>query len=125
MANLTLPASGIRPAGIDHDALSGLNAGVALVGGEAVYLHSDGTFKKATAAADTAPAKVRGLVARDADLGRGVTVIKNGPMGPFSGLTPGANYYLSDTAGAISDAAGTVSIVIGFALDAETLWVNL
>ena len=41
----------------------------------------------------------------------------------FSGLTPGAQYFLSDTPGAISTTAGTVSKKIGRALSATTLLI--
>ncbi len=49
------------------------------------------------------------------------SVAISGPVGGFSGLTPGAKYYLSNTAGAISTTPGSTSVFIGWALNATTI----
>lgn len=44
----------------------------------------------------------------------------------FSGLTPGARYYLNgSTAGAITTTAPTDSVMVGIAKSATTLWVDI
>lgn len=46
-------------------------------------------------------------------------------VGGFTGLTPGANYFVSNTTGQISTSAGTLSIPVGIALTATQIYVNL
>lgn len=50
-----------------------------------------------------------------------VKVVVGGKIKGFSGLTPGANYYLSNTAGAISTTPGATSIKVGKALSATEI----
>lgn len=50
-------------------------------------------------------------------------IISSGIMAGFTGLTPGAIYYLSDTAGAISSSAGTNSVKIGRAVSTTELLI--
>lgn len=53
------------------------------------------------------------------------TMVMSGIMSGFTGLTPGADYYVSNTAGTISTTAGTTVIKCGKALSAtELLIVN-
>lgn len=40
----------------------------------------------------------------------------------YAGLTPGTTYYLANTPGLISAVPGTVSQVVGWAIDANNLW---
>lgn len=50
-------------------------------------------------------------------------VVIGGVLGGFSGLTPGAIYYLSNTEGAIATSAGSVSVKVGRAVSATRLHV--
>lgn len=50
-------------------------------------------------------------------------IISSGIMGGFTGLTPGAVYYLSNTAGAISSSAGSNSVKIGRAVSTTELLI--
>lgn len=50
-----------------------------------------------------------------------VTIGISGPMSGFTGLTAGAKYYASNTAGAITTTAGTYSVFVGWALSTTIL----
>lgn len=52
----------------------------------------------------------------------GLTV--DGPVAGFSGMTPNDTLYQSDDAGRLADAAGTVSVVAGWAQSAEIFVVR-
>lgn len=47
-----------------------------------------------------------------------------GQIQNLSGLTPGATYYLTNAAGGIALAAGTVSQKLGIAISATELWIR-
>jgi len=57
-------------------------------------------------------------------ISNGVLRIETGQDLNQTGLTPGSKYYLSDTAGEISDSAGTVEVLVGIAKDATTLYTT-
>lgn len=84
-------------------------AGEALEAGHAVYLKSDGKWWKADGTAATAPAKFRGVVAKAASANCPITVLGPGWRigGYAAGMTVGASYFVSTTAGALADAATT------------------
>ncbi len=89
-------------------------AGEALAAGDAVYIDANTKIWKADASADDAAAKAYGIILEAVAVGDWRTVYKSGP---FAGYSKAANglIYLSDTPGRLGDAAGTVSIVVGFA----------
>jgi hypothetical protein len=94
-------------------------AGADLAAGDACYIDpATGDFLLADAtAAGTAGAK--GLAASNARAGQGVTLLFNGEMDGFdlSGLAFGDTVYLSETSGALADAApattGAVTVEVG------------
>lgn len=102
--------------------------------GNLVYIN--GSAKAALSDADAAAtAKARGMVVGIGAYGNTSFVLNDmldvcfyGPVAGFSGLTPGADYYVSTTPGVIDDtapagASGDYKWRIGFALDAETLFI--
>ena len=97
-------------------------AGVALTVGNALYLASDGTWKKADGNVSAAVARVQGVAVESFDgetsiaSGDPVSVCTFGPISGIGGLTAGANYYLSDNAGAIADAVGLFDRIIGWGI---------
>lgn len=115
-----------RPANQDYLAHSGAAAGEDLDSGDAVFQHTDGMYYKASAsgvananasgatAATTEDAV--GVTAKPARAGEAVTMVYMGHIAGFSGLTPGTKVYLSNTAGAMANAAGTASVVMGRAI---------
>lgn len=109
-----------------HQVGSGLTAGEDIAAGDACYIKgSDGKVWKATGAAVNAAAQVRGFAAEAAKSGEAVTLLKDISFRYGSGLTPGANYWLSGaTAGAIADAASTGGLEpVAFAIDATRIHV--
>jgi hypothetical protein len=99
-------------------------SGEAIALGKLCYLKtSDNRWWKSDAAT---PATFNGVqlgISQTAPGGAGVSmnVLPFGVDVNQSGLTPGAKYYLSDTAGAISATAGTNAVFVGWALTATTL----
>lgn len=98
----------------DQNIIAGV-AGENLTAAQAVYLlSSDGKWYKTDA---TTSSKCNGVI-----LGINQTTVSSGAANTVciggvdktqTGLSAGSIYYLSDTAGAISTSAGTISVVIG------------
>lgn len=105
--------------------ITGLVAGEAIAAGDACYVKSDGKVWLATGAAATAPAKVRGFAAEAAAVDQAVTLFHDVVFKYGSGLTPGADYYLSGTtAGGLDTAASTGGTApVAFAVDATRIYV--
>jgi len=70
---------------------------------------------------DERTTKFLGFVNENTSVGDNVDVNTVGEQIGFSGLTVGSIYYLSDTAGEISDVAGTRSVKVGIAVSATEL----
>lgn len=114
------------PNGVGADAVT-LVAGEALAAGDMVYITSGGVVMKADATAIGKAA--RGYVLTAVSNGANATVYFDESNSAVTGLTPGATYYLSATAGALTTTPPTTSgqIVqeIGFATSATNLHVNI
>jgi len=90
------------------DVLAGRIAGEDLTAFDACYIKAaDGLVWKSTGAAAGAAAKVRGFASKTTKAGAAVTLYKNVRVEYGAGLTPGADVYLSATAGTLSDTATT------------------
>lgn len=89
------------------NSLSGLLAGEAIAAGDACYIKSDGKAWLATGTAANAAAKVYGYAAQAATVGEAVTLMYDVRFRYGAGLTPGAQVFLSATAGTLSDVATT------------------
>ncbi len=99
--------------------IAGLLAGEAIAAWDACYIKSDGKVWRSTGAAANAAAKVDGWAAEACAVGEAVTIFWDVTARYATGLTPGARYYLSATAGAIDDAATTGGTApVAFAVDA-------
>jgi hypothetical protein len=104
--------------------------------GDAVYMNAGGSFDQADATSQ-ATAKVVGLVlVVDFPAVGQVTVVTNGRIGGFLGLTPGFTYILGTSPGLLLDegdtlnpfyptAVGNVVIPVAIALSATDLNVNV
>lgn len=79
-----------------------------------VYLDANGRAALADGSA-AGTAGVRGITLRKAGALQPVSCIKEGALAGYdlSGLAYDAQVFLSDTAGELADAAGTVSLVVG------------
>lgn len=106
--------------------ISGLIAGEALAAGDACYIKNDGLVYRSTGAAANAAAVVVGFAAQAYPINAGVTLFHGVTFNYGSGLTPGAQYYLSGTtAGGLDTATSTGgTTVIGFAVDATRINVK-
>ena len=104
--------------------LAGLKAGEAIAAGDACYIKSDGKVWRSTGAAVAAAAKVRGFAAEACAVGEAVTLYWDVEIRYGAGLTPGADYFLSVTAGALDDAATTGGTApVAYAVDATRVAV--
>jgi len=105
----------------------GLVAGEAIAIWDACYIKgADGKVWKSTGAAANAAAKVRGFAQGAAAVNEPVTLIFDVNVGEYaSGLTPGADLYLSGTvAGGLADAASTGGTApVAFAVTATKIRV--
>lgn len=101
-------------------------AGETLVAGNAVYYKiADGRWWKARSnVVGTSDDLQLGIAQGSAVAGGAINILTSGLDKNQTGLTNGAIYYLSDTAGAIGNSAGTISVVIGQAYGTTNLLVN-
>ena len=107
--------------------ISGLVAGEAIGALDACYIKSDGTVWRSTGAAANAAAKVRGYaMMAQPTVGEPVSLYHGVVANYGTGLTPGANLYLSGTvAGGLADAASTGGVnPIGFVIDANRVYLD-
>jgi hypothetical protein len=102
---------------------AGLRAGEALAAGDACYIAAAGTVFRSTGAAANAAAKVRGYAAEACAIGEAVTLFFAVNFNYGSGLTPGADVFLSGTtAGGLDTVASTGGTgPIGYAIDATRI----
>jgi hypothetical protein len=99
-------------------------AGETLATGDIVYIKSDGKAYLADAD-DTAKRPARGVVGKGGAAGANVEILMDATLGGFSGLTPGATQYLSNTAGEWTETAATDYQPCGFSLTATDVQVNI
>lgn len=92
----------------DAHRISGLLAGEALVAGDACVINSSNVVVRSTGAANTAAARVHGFAALDTATGEAVTLYHDVNLNYGTGVTAGANYYLSAAAPGGLDTAVTV-----------------
>jgi len=98
-----------------------LVAGEALSARDALYISSsDGKAYKCDAD-DTSKINFVGFAQETTSSGADVIIRLQGVMTGFSGLTIGAHYYLSGTAGEITATAPTNAVIVGYALSATVI----
>lgn len=100
----------------------------ALAAVDAVYISSADNVSKASASA-AATAKVIGFAKAAALITAPTQIVKAGILAGFSGLTAGARYFLSATAGAVTatrpSGAGNTIVQVGYAKNATTLEIAI
>lgn len=102
-----------------------LLAGEAIAAGDACYIKSDGKIWRATGTAANAAAQVDGFALAAASAGEAVTIAWDVNLRYGAGMTPGAKYFLSATAGQLDDAATTGGTAwVAKAIDATRLYVK-
>jgi hypothetical protein len=118
MADLTVTAAQVA-AVFPHSAIDesyDIIAGVAVTAGQVIFQNGSGKAALADANAGSGAERAIGLALRTKGAGQGLTYLIRGRVYGFdlSGLAYGAQVYLSDTAGAISDTPSTTnSVAIG------------
>ena len=88
------------------------------------FSNSTGVVVKADASVASTASGFIGFANETVSNGASLKVVVAGAKSGLSSLTTGAQYYLSDTAGAISTSAGTVSRKVGIALSATQLLIT-
>jgi len=114
MADIALTAAQVEPIDLmSAEILSGI-AEEAITQGQVVYMTTTGTIGVADANA-AGKQQARGIALSAVGAGQAVDYLKRGRVAGFtvSGVDCSAPLYLSDTAGALADAAGTMSVVCG------------
>lgn len=130
MADISLTAAQIRALTENGARVRPFTAGGTVTIGQAVYIATDGDVEPADANAGTPAEQAIGIAVESYDgetsiaAGNPVSVCVFGPVSGFASMTPGDVLYVSNTVGAIADAAGSFSRVIGHAESATVLWVN-
>jgi hypothetical protein len=95
-----------------------------LTAGDVVYLTSSGTLAKANGTAANALALAVGMVVKDSKSGEKAVAWHDVEVNYGTGLTIGARYYASATAGALDDAATTGGTVpVGFATTSTNIYI--
>lgn len=114
MSDITVTAAKVAVVQPHGAEIFDLEAAEAITAGQVVYMTTAG---KAGLADGSAAGTVvcPGIALNAAGAGGGVSVLKRGYVGGFtvSSLNCGAKLYISDTAGALADAAGSNSKVVG------------
>jgi hypothetical protein len=113
MADITVTAAKVALVNPDKAEVIDMIAAEALTAGQAVYLTATGKAGLADANA-AGKQQCRGIALKKAAAGEVVSVLVKGMA---YGFTLAGNYdtsvYLSDNAGALADAAGTMTVVVG------------
>lgn len=112
MADLVVTAAQVARAHDNAEIFNGL-AAETITAGQLVYLTSSGTYGVADANV-AGKQQARGIALEGAAAGQAFSFIKRGPVAGFTiSQAYDARLFLSDTAGALADAAGTLSVPCG------------
>lgn len=123
MSDVTLTAANIRPLKTHGAVILPGQAGGTITIGDLVYIASDGDWERADGNVSAALARPQGVAVESYDgettinSGDPVSVVVFGPVSGFTGLTGGANYYLSDNVGKIADAVGAYDRIVGYGVE--------
>lgn len=113
MSDITVTAAKVGVTFPDKAEIFDFVAAETITAGQAVYVTSAGKVGVADANA-SGKQQCRGIALNGGGAGQAISVIKRGHV---SGFTLAGAYdslaYLSDTAGALADAAGTMSVPVG------------
>jgi hypothetical protein len=114
MADLTCTTAQVAMVNPDFCETKEVVLAEAATAGQALYLTSSGTYGLADANA-AGKQQIRGIALEAGGAGQGVTMLELGELYGYdlSGLAYDDLVYLSDTAGALADAAGTMTVQCG------------
>lgn len=114
MTDIALTAAQIAPVDPDEAQIFDFIAAATITAGQAVYITSAGKVNLADANG-SGTLQFRGIALRGGAAGQAIPVLKRGRVYGFtvSAVAYDAPLYLSDTAGALGDSAGSTSINAG------------
>lgn len=114
MTDIVSTAAQVAPIYPDKAEIYDFVAAAAITAGQAVYLTSSGTVNLADANG-SGTLQFRGIALQTVGTGQGVSVLKRGHCSGFtvSSVAYDAPLYVSNTAGALADAAGGTTINAG------------
>ena len=114
MADLTIGTNGVSVVHADKAEIVDIIAVEAITAGQPVYITSAGKAGVADANA-AGKQQFRGIALKDTAAGKACPVLKHGFVSGFalSGVAYNGIVYLSDTAGSLADAAGTMTVNCG------------
>lgn len=114
MSDITVTAAKVAPVFPDKAEIYDAIAAAAITAGQAVYITSAGKVNLADADG-SGTTYFRGIALNGAGAGQAVSVLLRGAVYGFtlSGANYDAKLYVSNTAGALADAAGSTSLVVG------------
>jgi hypothetical protein len=114
MADLTIGANGISLVHANEAEIKDLIAVEAITAGQPVYQTSAGKAGIADANA-AGKQQFRGIALKDTAAGKACPVLKRGFLSGYvlTGVAYDGLVYLSDTAGSLADAAGTMTVNCG------------
>lgn len=128
MADITVTAADVRP--LPGAVIERYDLGAAADVGEVVYMVSDGDVEQTDANAAGTTYGIGVIVAlhhggTTGAAGDTADVAVAGRVTGFSGMTVGDVLYISDTTGALADAAGTTEHKFARARSATTIFINV
>lgn len=114
MADLTIGSNGISLVQADKAEIVDVIAVEAITAGQPVYITTAGKAGIADANA-SGKQQFRGIALKDTGAGKACPVLKKGFLAGYalSGVAYNGAVYLSDTAGSLADAAGTMTVNCG------------
>lgn len=133
MATIALTAAQIAAVKPEISEILDVTLAGTVTKGQALYLTSAGTFGVADAN-DSGKEQVRGIALAAGAAGETIPMLKRGPLAGFTLTSQAydAPIYLSDTAGVLGDAAGTMTVVVGRVMPlndrptyTKVLWVEV
>jgi hypothetical protein len=115
MADLTVTAAKVGAVFPAKSEIYDYLANATITPGQPVYIDAAGKVGPAAAGGASPINRFRGIALNKAGAGQAVSVLVRGAVGGFdlSGLAYDAQVYVSTAAGALADAAGTTSLVVG------------
>lgn len=116
MADIVITAAQVEPIDPLHAEIYNFVAAATITQGQIVYITTSGTVGVADAN-DSGLEQARGVALNGGGAGQAISVLKRGRCAGFT-LTQDASIplYLSNTAGALADAAGTMTVVCGIVI---------
>ena len=133
MGVITVTAANVRPCDGYPLHTRRANTGATVTPGQAIYIASDGDAEPADGD-DASQAQAVGIALSNGNggtsfaAGERIDYVTHGPVSGFSGMTPGAAVYVSQTAGALdhtpSATAGDYNYIVGYAESETVLFVQ-